>query len=168
MVFYPLAMNHTAVPDSSRYPALAIPYTRNTYDAHCCVSVPPTLSCADDNEAQVASPVSFLLWCLGLDRWRDRNPSNLLRGNRGNPPPLTRGRVGALRRRGYYEGEGEGSEQFLELQHGGAAGSRSARVAKLGERGRRSAFDQFRQLQRDGACCDVTLAVGGRTFKAHK
>lgn len=121
----------------------------------------------------MASPFSFLLWCLGLDRrWRDRNANNLLRRNNPSspPPPLTRGWVGALRRRGYHEGEegeGGGGREFLELQQGGA-GPGSARVATLGERGRRSAFDQFRRLQRDGACCDVALAVGGRTFKAHK
>lgn len=128
------------------------------------------LVCNNDQNTQVASPLSLLLSCLGLDRWRDRNANNLLPGNPSSrPPPLTRGWAGALRRRGYYEGEeaeGAGGE-FLELQQGGA-GSGSARVATLGERGRRSAFDQFRRLQRDGACCDVSLAVGGRTFKAHK
>lgn len=66
---------------------------------------------------------------------------------------------------------GEAGGELLELQQDGAglAGSRQqARVAALGERGMRSAFDHFRQLQRDGACSDVTLAVGGKLFKAHK
>eukprot|EP00903_Cladosiphon_okamuranus_P009315 g8887.t1 len=122
---------------------------------------------------KVASPFTFLLWCLGLDRWRHQNANNLLRWrNHGSPlPPLTRGWLGALRRRGHREGErgeGGGALEFLELQQGGEAGSSTARVATLGERGRRSAFDQFQQLRRDGACCDVTLAVGGRMFKAHK
>lgn len=114
----------------------------------------------------MANPFSFLLWCLGLNHRRDRN---LLRGNQGSaPPPLTRGWVGALRRRERGGDCEEGEEgELLELQQGGA-GPTSVRLATLGERGRRSAFDQFRQQQRDGACCDVTLAVGGRTFKAHK
>ncbi|CAM9797320.1 unnamed protein product, partial [Ectocarpus fasciculatus] len=42
------------------------------------------------------------------------------------------------------------------------------REATLGARGRRAAFERFRDLQRVGACCDVTLAVGGKHFKAHK
>lgn len=41
-------------------------------------------------------------------------------------------------------------------------------LAALGENGRLSAFDKLRELQRRGACCDVTLIVGGRHFKAHK
>lgn len=60
---------------------------------------------------------------------------------------------------------------MLEAQQGGAGlvGSRQqTRMATLGERGMRLAFDHFRQLQRDGACSDVTLAVGGKLFKAHK
>lgn len=47
-------------------------------------------------------------------------------------------------------------------------GAGSVRVAALGGRGRLSAFGRLRELQQEGACCDVTLAVSGRLFKAHK
>lgn len=49
-----------------------------------------------------------------------------------------------------------------------AEGAGSVRLAALGGRGRLLAFGKLRELQREGACCDVTLAVGGRLFKAHK
>lgn len=47
------------------------------------------------------------------------------------------------------------------------AGS-SMQTATLGEGGRLAAFDRLGEMQREGVCCDVTLTVGGRHFKAHK
>lgn len=38
----------------------------------------------------------------------------------------------------------------------------------MGEVGRLTAFEKLRELQEEGACCDVTLVVGGQYFKAHK
>lgn len=127
---------------------------------------------------QAASPLSFLLWFIGLRKRRDRNDNNssLLHGTNGsdnnNAPPLIRGRGGwrDTFRISYRSGDsarGGGGGGMPDEQRGGL-GSRSTRVAMLGERGMRSVFDQFRQLQRDGACCDVTLTVGDRAFKAHK
>lgn len=55
--------------------------------------------------------------------------------------------------------EGEAPEQEV---------AESMRLAALGESGRLSAFEKLQELQREGACCDVTLVVGGKYFKAHK
>lgn len=124
---------------------------------------------------QVTSPVSFLLCCIGLRRRRYRNNENLLCGNDDgnmNAGQRPRGRLGRWRgtfRRGIPSCESAAGGELLDQQGGGAHASRSAlREATLGARGRRAAFERFRELQRGGACCDVTLAVGGKHFKAHK
>lgn len=115
---------------------------------------------------QIASPVSFLLWCLRATGRRDEN--NLLRAADLVPHKQRRGWRGALGRRkasladdtvaGRDTGEGGTSDD---------AGS-EVRLAALGEAGRLAAFDKLKELQQEGACCDVTLAVGGQNFKAHK
>lgn len=115
----------------------------------------------------MVSPLSFLLWCLGLKGRRRHREDNLLRagGNRGSSPQRRRGvwRSAIGGRRADVPGSG-GAER--DSSDGEGAGS--VRVAALGGRGRLSAFGRLRELQREGACCDVTLAVGGRLFKAHK
>ncbi|CAB1114554.1 unnamed protein product [Ectocarpus sp. CCAP 1310/34] len=124
---------------------------------------------------KVTSPVSFLLCCIGLSRRRDRNNGTLLCGNGNgdtNAGQRPRGRIGGWTsafRRGIPSCEsGEGGDLF-DQQGGGALASRSAlSEATLGARGRRTAFERFGELRRVGACCDVTLAVGSKHFKAHK
>lgn len=130
---------------------------------------------ANTKRSQVTSPVSFLLCCIGLSRRRDRNNGNLLCGNDDgdtNAGHRPRGRIGGWRgafRRGIPSCESGAGGELFDQQGGGALASRSAlREATLGARGRRAAFERFGELRRVGACCDVTLAVGGKHFKAHK
>jgi BTB/POZ domain len=47
-------------------------------------------------------------------------------------------------------------------------GDEEVDVASLGEAGRIAAFESLQELLRSGVCCDVTLRVEGRAFKAHK
>lgn len=105
--------------------------------------------------SQAFSPISFLLWCIGL-KGRLHSQGNLLRATTGNDD-LQRRRGGRRCARG---NDSDSSDQG-ERKSG-------VRVATLGEGGRLSAFDKLRELQQKGACCDVTLMVGGKKFKAHK
>lgn len=76
-------------------------------------------------------------------------------------------RVGKARwmgRPGAAEVERAGRETGEGISWGGA----TLQLAGLGDAGRLTAFDKLRELQQEGACCDVTLAVGGQHFKAHK
>ncbi|CAM9896899.1 unnamed protein product [Ectocarpus sp. 8 AP-2014] len=138
----------------------------------CCRRGRAALSLA---VCKVTSPVSFLLCCIGLSRRRDRNNGTLLCGNDDgdtNAGQRPRGRIGWWRgacRRGIPSCESGAGGELFDQQGGGALASRSAlREATLGARGRRAAFERFGELRRVGACCDVTLAVGGKHFKAHK
>ncbi|CAN0560745.1 unnamed protein product, partial [Ectocarpus sp. 12 AP-2014] len=138
----------------------------------CCRRGRAALSLA---VCKVTSPVSFLLCCIGLSRRRDRNNGTLLCGNDDgdtNSGQRPRGRIGGWRgafRRGIPSCESGAGGELFDQQGGGALASRSAlREATLGARGRRAAFERFGELRRVGACCDVTLAVGGKHFKAHK
>jgi BTB/POZ domain len=47
-------------------------------------------------------------------------------------------------------------------------GDEEVDVACLGDAGRIAAFESLQELLRAGVCCDVTLRVEGRAFKAHK
>lgn len=122
---------------------------------------------------QVTSPISFLLWCLGLIRRRDRHDRvPILHWNTSSDSNalLHRARGRRAGWRGALIGRnGRGCEsEVVSEQQGGGVGSRTTRAAALGERGRQSAFEGFRRLRRDGVCCDVTLLVAGAHFVAHK
>lgn len=109
---------------------------------------------------QLASPVSFLLWCLRSKRRRDGN--NLLHAQTRRQ---RRGWRGELAKANLIPGDATTSAG--EEKAGAEAGA-AMLLAALGEAGRLGAFDKLRELQQEGACCDVTLVVGDRHFKAHK
>lgn len=115
---------------------------------------------------QVFSPITFLLWCLGTRRRRDGNNRLLQAGAGGGKTPQRRrgGWRGAIGKRALIFGIGDSLRESPEHEGPGTA----VPLAALGESGRLAAFDKLRELRREGACCDVTLAVGGRQFKAHK
>lgn len=125
-----------------------------------------TLGYTGATTPQLASPVTFLLWCLGTAR-RRRGGNNLLQPGRNPHQRQRRGWrevIGVTRAR---IGSGDcTAREFPE--HEEAAGSAIIRLAALGEGGRLAAFEKLRELQREGACCDVTLSVGESHFKAHK
>lgn len=77
-------------------------------------------------------------------------------------------------RRGWRGMRGGGGMAASPGQGGGViggdetGGSVGVKLAALGEAGRLAAFEKLRDLQQEGACCDVTLAIGGQHFRAHK
>lgn len=106
----------------------------------------------------MTTPLSFLLWFVGWKNQRGRNRCF----------PIT----GTQRRKRAWGGALVGSNVGMSSVQatGESMGCDEAmvRLAALGDAGRLAAFDKLQELQQEGACCDVTLAIGGRHFKAHK